>query len=151
MCILKLKSFVTRNSTTEHSKTCVFSHLLLSRWEIGTKQQINILPMVGEVWAIYKNWAPGWVPSSKDCPTKYAIGEIKMCTEATTMFAFLTKVDGHLSVFKPDLQKGALEVSRKENLRFSHRIPSFRLTKENGGKLCGFYELDPAAVPDVLL
>ncbi|CAD6253476.1 unnamed protein product [Miscanthus lutarioriparius] len=142
--------FVIQNSTTEYCETCAFSHLVVSRWEIGTKHQINILPKVGEVWAIYKNWAPDWVPSSKYRPSKYAIGEIRMCTGTTTLFAFLTKVDGHFSVFKPDVQKGALEVPRKENLRFSHRIPSFRLTKENGGKLCGFYELDPAAIPDLL-
>jgi len=74
-----------------------------------------------------------------------------MCTEATTLFAFLTKVNGHLSVFKHDVLKRPLEIPRKENLRFSHGIPSFRLTKDNGGKLWGFYELDPAAVPDVLL
>jgi hypothetical protein len=142
--------FVIQNSTTEHCETCAFSHLVVNSWEMGTKRQVNILPKVGEVWAIYKNWTPDWVPSRKDRPAKYAIGEIKMCTETTTLFAFLTKVDGHLSVFKPDVQKGALEVPRKENLRFSHRIPSFRLTKENGGKLCGFYELDPAAIPDLL-
>jgi hypothetical protein len=144
-------NFVTRNSTTEHCETCAFSHLVVSRCEIGTRQQVSIFPKVGEVWAIYKNWAPNWVPSSKDRPANYAIGWIKMCTEATTLFAFLTKVNSHLSVFKHDVLKPPLEIPREENLRFSHRIPSFRLTKDNGGKLCGFYELDPAAVPDVLL
>jgi hypothetical protein len=74
-----------------------------------------------------------------------------MCTKATTLFAFLTKVNGHLSVFKHDVLKRPLEIPRKENLRFSHRIPSFHLTKDKGGKLWGFYEPDPAAVPDVLL
>ena len=143
--------FVIRSSTTEHCETCAFSHLVVSRCEIGTRQQVNIFPKVGEVWAIYKNWAPDRVPSSKDRPANYAIGWIKMCTEATTLFAFLTKVNGHLSVFKHDVLKPPLEIPREENLRFSHRIPSFRLTKDNGGKLCGFYELDPAAVPDVLL
>nr|CAB3490105.1 unnamed protein product [Digitaria exilis] len=115
------------------------------------KVQVTIVPKIGEVWAIYKNWAPDWIPSSKDCPAEYAIGEIKMCTGTGTLFAFLTKVHGYISVFKPDAQNGALEVPMNENLRFSHRIPSFRLTKENGGKLRGFYELDPAAVPEILL
>ena len=68
-----------------------------------------------------------------------------------TLIAFLTKVNGHLSVFKHDVLKRPLEIPRKENLRFSHRIPSFCLAKDNGGKLWGFYELDPAVVPDVLL
>ncbi|CAL4983914.1 unnamed protein product [Urochloa decumbens] len=143
--------FGTQNSTSEHTETCAFSHLVVTRCQVGPGRQVNIVPKAGEVWAIYKNWAPDWVPSSKDCPAEYSIGEIKMCTETSTLIAFLSKVDGYTSVFKPDARKGALEVPRKENMRFSHRIPSFRLTKENGGKLRGFYELDPAAVPEVLL
>ncbi|RLM69306.1 uncharacterized protein C2845_PM17G11880 [Panicum miliaceum] len=143
--------FGIQNSASEHYETCAFSHLVVTRCRIGPGRQVNIVPKVGEVWAIYKNWAPDWVPSSKDCPAEYAIGEIKMFTWTSTLVAFLTKVNGYISVFKPDVQKGALEVPRKEDLRFSHRIPSFRLTKENGGKLRGFYELDPAAVPEVLL
>lgn len=55
------------------------------------------------------------------------------------------------SVFKPDVRRGILKIPVKENLRFSHRIPSFCLTKEKGGKLHDCYELDPAAVPDVFL
>ncbi|OEL13039.1 hypothetical protein BAE44_0025942 [Dichanthelium oligosanthes] len=143
--------FGIQNSTSEHYETCAFSHLVMTRCQIGTGHQVKIVPKVGEVWAIYKNWAPDWIPSSKDCPAEYAIGEIKICTESSTLFSFLTKVDGYISVFKPDVEKGALEVPRKENLRFSHRIPSFRLTKKNGDKLRGFYELDLAAVPEVLL
>ncbi|KAF8673536.1 hypothetical protein HU200_048619 [Digitaria exilis] len=143
--------FGMRNLTSEHYETCAFSHLVIRRCQIDTVRQVTIVPKIGEVWAIYKNWAPDWIPSSKDCPAEYAIGEIKMCTGTGTLFAFLTKVHGYISVFKPDAQNGALEVPMNENLRFSHRIPSFRLTKENGGKLRGFYELDPAAVPEILL
>jgi hypothetical protein len=143
--------FGLQNATSEHHETCAFSHLVVTRCQIGPGRQVKIAPKAGEVWAIYKNWAPGWVPSSKDRPAEYAIGMIMMCTETRILFAFLTKVDGYISVFKPDMQKGALEIPRKENLRFSHQIPSFRLTKENSGKLHGFYELDPAAVPEALL
>ncbi|WVZ79746.1 hypothetical protein U9M48_027290 [Paspalum notatum var. saurae] len=139
--------FGIQNLSTEYNETCAFSHLVVTRCQIGTGQQVKILPKVGEVWAIYKNWAPDWVPSSKAHPPEYAIGVIKMCTKTTTLFSFLTNVDGHVSVFKHDVLKGALEVPMEENLRFSHRIPAFRLRKENDGKLCGFYELDPAAVP----
>ncbi|WVZ50999.1 hypothetical protein U9M48_002193 [Paspalum notatum var. saurae] len=142
--------FGIQNLSTEYNETCAFSHLVVTRCQIGTGQQVKILPKVGEVWAIYKNWAPDWVPSSKAHPPEYAIGVIKICTKTTTLFSFLTKVDGHVSVFKHDV-KGALEVPMEENLRFSHRIPAFHLTKENDGKLRGFYELDPAAVPYVLL
>ncbi|GJN25305.1 hypothetical protein PR202_gb13116 [Eleusine coracana subsp. coracana] len=78
-------------------------------------------------------------------------GEIKSCTSDSTTFAFLTKVDGHVAVFMPDKRKTMLEIPRKENLRFSHRILSFCLTEEDGGKLCGFYELDPAAIPNAFL
>lgn len=116
--------FGLQNSAYEHYETCAFSHLVITRCQIGTGRQVKIVPKVGEVWAIYKNWAPDCVPTSKDCPAEYAIGEIKMCTGTSTLFAFLTKVNGYISTFKPDVQKGALEVPRKENLRFSHRIPS---------------------------
>ncbi|WVZ50956.1 hypothetical protein U9M48_002154 [Paspalum notatum var. saurae] len=141
--------FGIQNLSTEYNETCAFSHLVVTRCQIGTGQQVKILPKVGEVWAIYKNWAPDWVPSSKAHPPEYAIGVIKICTKTTTLFSFLTKVDGHVSVFKHDV-KGALEVPMEENLRFSHRIPAFHLTKENDGKLRGFYELDPAAVPYIV-
>jgi hypothetical protein len=50
--------FVIRSSTTEHCETCAFSHLVVNRLEIGTRKQVNIFPKAGEVWAIYKTWAP---------------------------------------------------------------------------------------------
>uniref|UniRef100_A0A0E0J3I7 J domain-containing protein n=1 Tax=Oryza nivara TaxID=4536 RepID=A0A0E0J3I7_ORYNI len=119
--------------------------------QIGAKCKVQIHPKIGEVWAIYKNWSNKWVPSRSTRGTKYAIGKIVDSTEAFTLFGYLTKVDGYISVFKPDVRRGILKIPVKENLRFSHRIPSFCLTKEKGGKLHDCYELDPAAVPDVFL
>ncbi|XP_037429610.1 uncharacterized protein LOC119295311 [Triticum dicoccoides] len=138
--------FKIRSWQAKYGRNHPFSHLVENS-QIDMNWQVKILPKVGEVWAIYKNWSPDWVPSSNKHTTDYAIGEIVECSKRSTLFSFLTKVDGYVAVFKPDLTKGVLKIPRKENLRFSHRIPSFRLTKEEGGKLRDFYELDPASVP----
>ncbi|KAF2911391.1 hypothetical protein DAI22_11g176100 [Oryza sativa Japonica Group] len=143
-------TFEIQNMETKFNENCAFSHLIETK-QIGAKCKVQIHPKIGEVWAIYKNWSNKWVPSRSTRGTKYAIGKIVDSTEAFTLFGYLTKVDGYISVFKPDVRRGILKIPVKENLRFSHRIPSFCLTKEKGGKLHDCYELDPAAVPDVFL
>uniref|UniRef100_A0A0E0J3I8 DUF3444 domain-containing protein n=1 Tax=Oryza nivara TaxID=4536 RepID=A0A0E0J3I8_ORYNI len=60
------------------------------------------------------------------------------------------RLDGYIAVFKLHIGKEILEIPEKENLRFSHRIPSFSLVKEKGLKFSDFYELDPASVPDYI-
>lgn len=145
--------FEIRSWETKYSETYAFSHLVENS-QIDTNWQVNILPKMGEVWAIYKNWSPDLVPSSSNRTSlcvEYAIGEIVKCNKRSILFSFLTKVDGYDAVFKPDIIKGALKIPMEENLRFSHRIPSFRLTKEKGGKLQDFYELDLASVPGAFL
>lgn len=137
-------NYEVSRSTNECCENYAFSHLVETS-RTGTDSQVKILPKVGEVWAVYR------ARSSKNRRAEYAIGEIIKRTESSLSFAFLTKVEGHVSVFKPDVRKAVLEIPVEAKLRFSHRIPLFRLTSENGGKLHGFYELDPASVPDALL
>lgn len=139
-------TFKVRKWRAMYDSADSFSHLVHAR-QGNSKWQFEIHPQVGEIWAIYMNWSPDWAPSSNYGCVEYAIGEIKKCTSDSTTFAFLTKVGGYMAVFKPEKQKAVMKIPAKENLRFSHRIPSFRLTEEDGGKLRGFYELDPAAIP----
>jgi hypothetical protein len=142
-------TFKVRSYKTKCESNDTFSHLVNAK-PIGIKWKFEVLPQVGEIWAIYKNWAPDWAPLRIHV-CEFVIGEVVERTEASTNLTVLTQVDGYKSVFRPDKQKGVMEILTREKLRFSHRIPSFRLTSERGGKLCGFYELDPACVPDAFL
>lgn len=142
-------TFQIRKWRAEYDTSDTFSHQVYFR-ETGTQRELEILPLVGDIWAIFMNWAPDWVPCSVDA-CEFAICEVVERTEASTKLSFLAQVSGYRSVFKPDKQRGVLEVPAGEELRFSHQIPYFRLTGEGGGSLRGFYELDPASVPDIFL
>uniref|UniRef100_A0ACD5ZU93 Uncharacterized protein n=1 Tax=Avena sativa TaxID=4498 RepID=A0ACD5ZU93_AVESA len=58
--------FKIRSCKAKYGETHVFSHLVENR-QIDANWQVDILPKMGEVWAIYKNWSPDWVPSSNNC------------------------------------------------------------------------------------
>uniref|UniRef100_A0A0D9XTH9 DUF3444 domain-containing protein n=1 Tax=Leersia perrieri TaxID=77586 RepID=A0A0D9XTH9_9ORYZ len=141
--------FKIRNWKAEYETTDTFSHLV-HVGQMSSNWQVEILPQLGEIWSIYMNWTSEWTPSSIDT-CEFAIGKIIECTEASIKISLLTQVNGYRAVFKPDKQSEVLEIPTRDHLRFSHRIPAFLLTEERGGKLRGFYELDPASVPDVFL
>ncbi|KAJ0975639.1 hypothetical protein J5N97_017604 [Dioscorea zingiberensis] len=132
--------------------TKIFSHLVRAV-PVGTKEKYDIYPCIGEIWAVYRNWDVGWTRVDlENC--EYDVVEIIEHTGSGLEVLLLEKVDGYRAVFKPARKDGILnsvEVLKAEYVRFSHQIPSFKLTQEWGGKLRGFWELDPASVPAGLL
>ncbi|CAM0149889.1 unnamed protein product [Urochloa decumbens] len=132
-----------------YDSTDVFSHNMeVTLMSKGKKYEI--LPRVGQVWALYKNWSRAWTfEDYSRC--EYVLAEVLEISNGNITMSCLTKVEGFSTVFKPE-KKGesmsAVQVAKSDLIMFSHQVPAFRLTNDN---LCGYWELDPASVPEVLL
>ncbi|XP_052158483.1 uncharacterized protein LOC127776174 [Oryza glaberrima] len=117
----------------------------------GRRNEYEIVPCQGDIWAVFKNWRTGWTAKDyKKCD--YELVEIFGHTDSSIQVQLLRKVDGYRAVFMPDRREGAVKTIRKDEYpKFSHQIPCFHLTNERGGKLRGFLELDPLSVPEMFL
>ncbi|KAL2341177.1 hypothetical protein Fmac_009117 [Flemingia macrophylla] len=115
----------------------------------GKKKEYEIFPKKGEVWALYRNWTAKIKRSElENC--QYDIVEVIGEDDLWMDVLPLELVSGYNSVFKGKSNEGSSKTMRvlwKELLRFSHQIPAFKLSEEHGGKLKGFWELDPGALP----
>lgn len=135
----------------------MFSHQV--KWEKGPKGVVTIFPQKGDIWALYRNWSPDWDENTPD-ETMYKYDMVEILEEYNEKtgisVAPLVKVHGFKAVFRqdPDLAN-VKRVPIEEMFRFSHQVPSYRLTADdagaNGPKLIGCLELDPAATPLELL
>ncbi|KAM7485140.1 hypothetical protein LguiA_001149 [Lonicera macranthoides] len=145
--------FKTRKAKLEkYTGVGSFSHRL--RAEITDKKDIYaIFPRKGEVWALYKNWNAGMKCADlENC--EYDMVEVLEENDLAIAVSLLEGVDGYKSVFKSKMEGEStvtMEIPRTELLRFSHQLPAFQLTEEKGGSLRGCWELDPAALPVLLL
>lgn len=141
---------VTRESSVLDT-TDTFSHLVQAN-PTAKKNHYSIYPCTGEIWAVYKNWSLGWTHTDhENCD--FHVVEILHVNSLGFQASVLSKVNGYRAVFKAESGASArtMFIPFAERLKFSHRIPSFRLTEERGGKLRGYWELDPGAIPDLLL
>lgn len=143
-------------SMTNAVKPEKFSHHMRRAEVARSKNQYLVYPSAGEVWAMYRNWKVDWeVSDLASC--EYDIIEVITGSSRCTQGLVLVKVDGYKTVFmhqKVDCSSGGgvkmhnrVEVMQQEYLRFSHRIPAFRLTKDNGESLQGCFSLDPQSTP----
>ncbi|KAH7678777.1 DnaJ domain-containing protein [Dioscorea alata] len=142
-------TFKVAAETGKFNSPEVFSHLVKAE-PGGRKDMYDIHPCSGEVWAIYKNWHPGWSDADWTNST-FDVVEVILQTRTGICVQLLEKHSGHRLVFMPKGRGNSRFVIHvQEYLRFSHRIPAFKLTGEKDGTLRGYWELDPASMPENL-
>nr|VDC73292.1 unnamed protein product [Brassica rapa] len=114
-------------------------------------RNISVNPQKGETWALFKNLGQQHKP-----PYRYDLVEVVVGFKDRqgVGVAYLGKVEGFVSVFKHSAKDRVVKlvIEPDEMQRFSHRVPSVRLSgDEKEGVPAGSFELDPAAVPSYIL
>ncbi|WCJ23564.1 DNAJ heat shock N-terminal domain-containing protein [Euphorbia peplus] len=143
-----------KEGTTENTEELLmFSHIV--SWERGNGKDIyKIFPKKGQTWAIIKNWSLEWSKSQKESYEKFEHEVVEVLSDYTegvgATVAYLGKLKGFVCVFCRLSMEGnsTFQIPQGELYRFSHMIPSFKLTdKEKRGVPEGSFELDPASLP----
>lgn len=137
--------------TSDHD---MFSHQV--KFEKGNgRGSYMIHPRKGDTWALFKNWDMSW-NSEPDNHKEFELEIVEVLEDfvegAGVMVAYLDKVKGFVSLFQQTTREGAgsFKISPKEQFRFSHQIPSFRLSgRKIEGVPEGSFELDPAALNSI--
>ncbi|KAK1281471.1 hypothetical protein QJS10_CPB22g00484 [Acorus calamus] len=135
-----------------HIELSLFSHRVSCDRKLG-KSFYRILPKKGEIWAIYADWSGDWgVIDQANCA--YRVVEIASefeAEEGAATVAGLVEVEGCTTFFEREVCDGfrpMRRVSGAEILRFSHRIPAFRVPGiEEWGIPKGAVRLCPGALP----
>ncbi|XP_033147786.1 protein split ends [Brassica rapa] len=125
------------------------SHLMFSHemHHVRTgKKTVSINPRKGETWALFRDCKQHKRPYGYE----FVQIESELDSDHGVGVAYLGRVEGFTSVYELAEQHGLLKmmIPSDEMLRFSHRVPSFKLTgDEKKGVPAGSFELDPAAIP----
>ncbi|EFH58646.1 hypothetical protein ARALYDRAFT_477773, partial [Arabidopsis lyrata subsp. lyrata] len=132
------------------------SHLMFSHemYCIKRGKNVTINPRKGETWALFRDWTKTWKRHSEQHKSPYRYDFVEILTEFDSDrgigVGYLGRVEGFTSLYKHAEQNGLVKimVSCDEMLKFSHRVPSFKMTGDDKeGVPAGSFELDPAAVP----
>lgn len=119
----------------------VFSYRVTCDEGNSSKSFYRIFPRKGDVWAIYKNWDPSWSYSDLRNNLEYILVEVlsSFTEETGVTVAALVREENHEPIFRRQLN-GCFEqiktFTRKELLRFSHRIPSHKMNDDKEGNTC---------------
>ncbi|XP_015062003.1 uncharacterized protein LOC107007754 [Solanum pennellii] len=141
-----------RLGTTEStSDRLTFSHQV--QCEMVKRGMYIVYPRKGETWALFKDWDIGWgFDPDNHRKYKYEIVEIlsEYVVDEGVQVGYLDKVTRFVSLFQRTrlTGEGTFYVKPSELFKFSHRIPSFKMTgTERDGVPAGSFELDPASLP----
>ncbi|XP_068666731.1 uncharacterized protein [Aristolochia californica] len=132
----------------------IFSHKV--SYEKGVRGVVKVFPRKADVWALYRNWSSDWSESTPDdLIHKYDMVEVleDYNEEQGVSVTPLVKVAGFKTVFHRHMDPKEMQsIPREEMFRFSHQVPSWLLTGEEGVTAPkGCRELDPASTPLELL
>ncbi|KAK4379966.1 hypothetical protein RND71_001828 [Anisodus tanguticus] len=128
----------------------MFSHLACAI-NASSCNMINIFPRVGETWAIFKDWDMKWY-SHLESKKKYNYEFVEVLSDYAddigVYVAYLGKAKGFTCLFYRAGERAPFVIPVGEILRFSHRVPSFRMTgMERTDVPERSFELDPASLP----
>nr|KYP69531.1 DnaJ isogeny subfamily B member 14 [Cajanus cajan] len=125
---------------------------------LNAKSNDELAPIkwISDVWALYRNWSLDWTEFTDDeIIQKYDMVEVleDYIEDQGVNVAPLVKVAGFKTVFRQNVDpRKVRNISKVEMFRFSHQVPSYLLTGEEGHNAPkGCLELDPAATPMELL
>ncbi|XP_017628482.1 uncharacterized protein LOC108471361 [Gossypium arboreum] len=139
-------------STVVCVERLVFSHRIDPLESFG-KYCCLVYPKKGEVWALFKDWDIKWASEPENHQPAYRYDIVEVLThfgkEVGIWVSHLDKVKGFVSIFKQTARYGVyFYMSSRELYRFSHQIPSAKMTgNEREGVPVGSFELDPASLP----
>ncbi|XP_074375346.1 uncharacterized protein LOC141717138 isoform X1 [Apium graveolens] len=140
------------DETIETSRRLMFSHQV--HFQKGSDDGTYLIyPRKGETWALFKDWNIGWI-SDPEIHRKFKYQMVEILSDFKqgrgVEICYLEKVKGFVSVFRRVSINRILTflVPSSEMLRFSHSVPSTKLTgAEREGVPAGAFELDPASLP----
>nr|GEU62513.1 hypothetical protein [Tanacetum cinerariifolium] len=144
-----------RGDTEDTSDRLMFSHQITC--EKGSKRSYFVVyPQKGEIWALYRDWDFNW-SSDPESHKKYKYEIVEVLSdfdkENGVLVAYMVKLEGFVSLFQKTGRARLAEhrILSGELFRFSHRIPSTKMTgKERADVPVGSCELDTASLPDDL-
>ncbi|CAI8610584.1 unnamed protein product [Vicia faba] len=136
--------------TTEIIKDhLMFSHLAQCD-KIG-RNTFKVYPRKGETWALFKNWDIKWYMNA-EFRKQYRYEFVEILSDYVegegVSVVYLGKLKGFVSLFQIMKDNRPFQIPSLELFRFSHRIPSFKMTGQEGaGVQLGYLEFDPASIP----
>ncbi|XP_002512302.2 uncharacterized protein LOC8288479 [Ricinus communis] len=143
--------------TEETVDRLMFSHKM-DCMSGGLRGTFCIYPKKGETWALFKDWDAKWSLEPEKHRPPYQFEFVEVLTDFTKdagiEVACLGKVKGFVSIFQQANCDEVLSfcIRPSELYRFSHRVPSVRMSgKEGEGVPACSFECDTAALPSNLV